>query len=103
MQLSERQHKARKRYLCDSCHKEWIEPGEQYLRYTGVYDGEMVSVAFHPDCRDWEGHLNRRYGTDNEDEWQSLDEIFGGEGKEALDGAPAAVRKRFGLETQDAP
>jgi hypothetical protein len=44
--------KARKRYRCVGCW-ELIEVGEKHLFRTGVMDGAMVSVRWHPECEEY--------------------------------------------------
>ncbi len=89
----EAQHTARKPYRCDAC-GQGIEAGERYTRWAGMCEGEFVTGAFHPDCREWEIKLCRDAGLDADD-WRSLQDHVGEDGLAVLDGAPEAVRARF--------
>lgn len=49
--ISERSHKALKRYLCIWC-GELILPGQQYVREFSTYQGDVQKHKWHPECRD---------------------------------------------------
>ena len=44
-----KRHKARKDYECDICSGK-IAAGQQYVRYTGRYDGDFFDWKYHADC-----------------------------------------------------
>ena len=48
-QLSESRHVARKKHVCMWCGQH-INAGEQYIRLSGVYDGDFQVNKFHPEC-----------------------------------------------------
>lgn len=43
-------HRARIRHRCEWCWQ-YIEPGEQYIRWRYFSDGDAESVKMHPECR----------------------------------------------------
>lgn len=49
--ISERTHKALKRYICIWC-GESILPGQQYVREFSTYEGDVQKHKWHPECRD---------------------------------------------------
>jgi hypothetical protein len=49
--ISERTHKALKRYRCIWC-GELVLPGTSYVREFSVYYGDVQKHAWHPECRD---------------------------------------------------
>lgn len=72
--LSEREVKAvRKAVRCDGCGR-FIVVGEPASRWAGIFDGDFVSTAYHPDCRQAEIALNERHDTWDED-WQPITSI----------------------------
>jgi hypothetical protein len=87
---------ARKQYRCMSCNT-IIKPGDRYLNCAGIsYDGDFWCAAQHPDCREWEIEMNEKNNWVDTG-WMSLDEWVSDGGPVVLDGAPSAVRVRFGL------
>jgi hypothetical protein len=42
--------RARKEHKCDTCYRR-IDPGEQYTRGSGVYDGRMTSFKMCAHCK----------------------------------------------------
>lgn len=88
-------HTARKAHRCDACGRR-IEPGERYTRYAGIYEDGFATGAYHPDCREWEIKLCRDFDL-YDDEWRGLSDFVAEDGPIVLDGAPEAVRARFGL------
>lgn len=42
--------KARKEYVCDICAGK-IALGEEYVRYSGKYDGDFFDWKYHADCQ----------------------------------------------------
>jgi hypothetical protein len=101
MRLSERTHIARKQHQCVSCCCVPIEPGETYIRWAGLTDGDFCSLAMHIECREWEEFLNQEAGY-RDDEWTPLYQFIESEGDCALDGAPYIVRERFRIAGQRA-
>ena len=61
--ISERSHKALKRYLCIWC-GEAILPGQQYVREFSVYEGDVQKHKWHPECREASAEFFRE--VDNE-------------------------------------
>jgi hypothetical protein len=49
--ISERAHKAMKRYRCIWC-GESILPGQTYVREFSIYDGDTQKHKWHLECRD---------------------------------------------------
>ena len=92
MLLRETTHTARKPHQCIACLQP-IEPGELYVRWAGLTDGDFGTCAYHQDCRGWEIFLCQEAGL-HSDEWTSLHE-FVAECRDCLDGAPDSVRERF--------
>lgn len=41
--------KSRKEYVCDLCYAK-IAIGEEYVRYSGKYDGEFFDWKYHVEC-----------------------------------------------------
>lgn len=52
-QLTAATPKARKEHRCTYCGQK-ILVGETYYRENGVYDGDMQSLAYHPECYEQE-------------------------------------------------
>jgi hypothetical protein len=63
--ISERTHKARKRYQCIWC-GESILIGEQYTREFSVYDGDVQKHCWHHECK---GAANSFFHEEGEDEF----------------------------------
>lgn len=61
---------ARKEHACVACGAA-IDKGTSYVRWTGLNDGALDSVAYHPECREAEIAWNQHLGT-FADDWQSL-------------------------------
>jgi predicted nucleic acid-binding Zn-ribbon protein len=51
MQLSSETPMARKQHRCTWC-GEHIEKGDTYVRVSGVFDGDLQTSKFHPECDD---------------------------------------------------
>ena len=92
MLLRETTHTARKPHQCAGC-LQTIAPGEKYVRWAGLTDGDFGTCAYHADCRGWEIFLCQEAAL-RDDEWQPLHE-FVSECRGCLDGAPDSVRARF--------
>jgi hypothetical protein len=60
----------RKAHQCVGCLK-MLAVGDPAVNWTGLNDGDFVSVYYHPECRDAEVALNTLHGTFGE-EWQGL-------------------------------
>jgi hypothetical protein len=92
MFVRETTHTARKAHRCSGCCQP-IAPGESYVRWAGMTDGDFGTAAYHPDCRAWEIFLGQAANL-YQDEWTLLHE-FVTEDRASLDGAPESVRARF--------
>jgi len=55
--VTEKIVRARRTHICEGCDQD-IEPGTNYLRFTGV-DDRIYNLAYHQDCRAVECELNR--------------------------------------------
>lgn len=49
--ISERTHRALKRYRCIWC-GELIQPGTLYVREFSTFDGDVQKFCWHPECKD---------------------------------------------------
>lgn len=89
---------ARKAHQCLACLQK-IEPGEKYLRATGVSDGDFWTGAYHPECREWECRVNHENYPSYMDEWIMLHEHVS-QSIDVLDDAPQVVKDRFKRKTE---
>ena len=67
--VTEKIVRALRTHICEGCDQD-IEPGTNYLRFTGV-DDRIYKLAYHPECRAVECELNRVNGLWGDD-WMPL-------------------------------
>ncbi len=63
-------HHAAKPHKCDFCEGD-IQPREEYLRYTGLYDGYFFDEKYHHAC----AKAIRAYCKDTDSDEYSVDEV----------------------------
>ena len=68
--ISERAHKALKRYRCIWC-GEQIPIGTQYVREFSVYDGDVQKHKWHPECKGAAEEFFRENGEDEFSPWEN--------------------------------
>jgi len=68
--ISERTHKALKRYRCIWC-GELILPGASYVREFSVYNGNTQKHAWHPECKDAASDWHLREGETEFIPWEN--------------------------------
>lgn len=68
--ISERTHKALKRYRCIWC-GEQIPMGTRYVREFSVYDGDVQKHKWHPECKDAAEEFFRESGEDEFAPWEN--------------------------------
>ena len=68
--ISERTHKARRRYRCIWC-GESILPDTKYVREFSVYDGDVQKHCWHQECKDTAHKFFREEGEDEFAPWEN--------------------------------
>jgi hypothetical protein len=68
--ISEREHKAAKRYRCIWC-GEQIPIGTRYVREFSVYDGDVQKHNWHPECKGAAEEFFRETGEDDFAPWEN--------------------------------
>ena len=68
--ISERAHKALKRYRCIWC-GEQIPVGTRYVREFSVYDGDVQKHTWHPECKGAAEEFFRESGEDEFAPWEN--------------------------------
>lgn len=68
--ISERAHKALKRYRCIWC-GEQIPIGTRYVREFSVYDGDVQKHTWHPECKGAAEEFFRESGEDEFAPWEN--------------------------------
>jgi hypothetical protein len=90
--FGESEHIARKRHKCCAC-ETWVKPGERYVRWAGLCDGEFSTAVYHCDCREAEIAFNKICDIG---EWVNLGDMESDDHDWLIDAHPS-VAQRFGL------
>lgn len=65
-------HTAKKDHTCDLCGLQ-IKQGEQYIRFSGKFDGDMFDLKYHKECQAIIDAYCDHTGENEYDEWCLID------------------------------